>query len=393
MYELSPVCSSTSKAEANRFVDSSDSNYLRSLIKAVEPDLAARAGLGRGAFAPQPSIRLVPLRRPGIHPVGIVEVESEAGGRRWFAKADSPQYTGGQSLKIESYFLTHVAPLIAAENPDLRSPRVVAYYADRELLVMEAVEGTSLKEHLFDFKGAERRDLPRLVGLTGEWLGRLHRLTADAAANPLEWLITEFEAAKISGGLAECGLQDLHADILSRLQRALECAPDFERATCTVHGEFTPLHVLVSGESIYVVDFGTSRLRFPYEDVSLFTTFYEGLMPWRLAAGTLRVGLRRQKRLFLDSYFAHAPFTFGEADHVIMSCLRIRSLVHLLSGWQKKNPRWGRTFLSNVASQWLRRSLAGACQDALFLLSETPESAFHIQAGVADDQGAFVVNG
>lgn len=364
----------------------SRSDQFKLVVQAFAPQILS---LATGAGLPISSdheLEIRPLNRRGIHPVGLVEVKSESVTRRLFGKANIPHYTGSQDLEKEAAFLTEIGPSITADNPALRTPGVFAYFPTGTLLLMEAVDGHSLKEHLFDFTFRPRRDLSRLIELSGEWLGRLHgRTRQPGEINPLAWLIVEFEDARTREMFERVRQLDSYNELLLLLRLLRDVLPDFRRSLCTIHAEFTPLHVLVSQDQIYVIDFASSRIGLPHEDLGFFTSFNDNLLPWRRAVGALRVGRGEQQRLFLDSYFAHAPFRPTHTDHLILSCIRLRSLVRLLAGWQGVRGGVFRRTYSSVGRLWLERRLQMASRQDLPALRE---AAGRIARGrVLDDGG------
>ncbi|MGC1300567.1 MAG: hypothetical protein WA869_36530, partial [Alloacidobacterium sp.] len=152
-----------------------------------------------------------------------------------FAKAQKEDYCGGQSLQSESNFLSTVAPLIAAENPTLRSPLPIAYFPESGLLLMEFVPGNSLKHHLFDvtFRRLNGPDLGELLQYAGRWLGSLHRLTLKAKyGNPLDWLVGEFDREQTKEAFVLYSLEDVYVEILSILKKCRDLNPQFQRHLC-----------------------------------------------------------------------------------------------------------------------------------------------------------------
>jgi hypothetical protein len=155
---------------------------VRDLFRAVYPQLPAGAPL-----------RHRRLRADGWHDFVVVEAPGTP-ARRLVVKAmrapdrATPRQIErqGPMLAAEYRLLTEVAPAIAAANPATRCPRALAYRASPGLLALEAVPGRTLARVLFGMSPtAERRDVRRLLELSGEWLGLFHQLTRTAeAGNP-----------------------------------------------------------------------------------------------------------------------------------------------------------------------------------------------------------------
>lgn len=317
------------------------------------------------------------LKRSYIHCVGVVEVPGT--NVRCFAKARKPRYVG-QDLRNEAKFLSSIAPEITSQNPLLRTPAMIAYYGDHDLLLMEFIAGRSLKQHLFDFRPSNTANISKAVELSGEWLARLHCLTRqDATINPLESLLHSFEKDYVQKIFERCSLDDCHSQIVALLHEYLRLNPGFQRHQCTTHGEFTPLHVLVSGAGICVVDFGSSRPGLPHDDIALFTGFWDSLLPWRMGAGKVRLRFADPKKLFLDSYFKHAGWNLTAADALLMRFTRIKALIRLLASWDQKMNALPGVLHSSFWNLWFLPRFAAACRRELDLLSSHPATVLEQQ--------------
>ena len=349
--------------------------YLFFVLSGLGPEaLVEVAGL-RSSEQTHSKVRVQALSRPGVHPVGVVHISNGLASTCMFAKVQRADYNGGQNLERELRFLSDVAPLITAENPALRCPNPIAYYPERGLLLMEFVPGDSLKRHLFEIKfginPARRLNLAQLLKYTGQWLGSMHRLTLqNACGNPLEWLLQQFESARTKEVFLRYSQKGNYDEMFSILRRCLDLKPNFRRNLCRVHGEFTPIHVMVANEAVYVVDFGNSKLGYAYEDVGLFAGFYDRLLPWRVAAGAFRIGLDRQKELFLNGYLEQAPSAFRPADTAIMRWVRLISFARLLNGGERRYTGWGRWAYSRLALRILRYNFTAVCRAELTALRE-----------------------
>ncbi|MGC1300436.1 MAG: hypothetical protein WA869_35865, partial [Alloacidobacterium sp.] len=164
--------------------------------------------------------------------------------------------------------------------------------------------------------------------------------------------------------------------MLSILKRCLDLNPQFRRHLCNVHGEFTPLHVIVANEAIYVVDFGNTRLGYIYEDIGLFEGFYETLQPWRAFVGSYRINLKVQKQLFRRGYLEQSRAAFAEADWAVMRWVRLISFARLLDGRQRRFNGWQNRVWSRLALRVLRDRFIQACCNELIALRELPADIF-----------------
>lgn len=355
--------------------------YLNKVLSELGPEaLAGVAGLAASTPPARTQLRVRTVGHQGVHPVGVAQVTSGHASARMFAKVQRPDYRGAQTLEREMHFLSDVGPRIAAEDPALRTPRPIALYQDRGLLLMEFVPGQSMKHHLFHVQyglHAGSASATQLLRSSGQWLGRLHRLTQQSTTgNPLEWLLYELERARTADAFSRHAQEAIHDELLSILGRFLKRKPDFRRHQCQVHGEFTPLHVLVAGDAIYVVDFGTSTTGFVYEDVGLFTGFYDCLLPWRAAVGAMRINLMQQKQIFLDAYFGQAPARFGPADIAIMRWVRLISSARMLDGTVRRYTGGGKQAYHRLARRILRDRFAANCRAEIAELRNLPPGLF-----------------
>ena len=93
---------------------------------------------------------------------------------------------------------------------------------------------------------------------------------------------------------------------------------------------------MVQNEDLYVIDFGSSHRGFPCEDLARFSTFYEGLLPWRGAIALLRFPVARQINVFLESYAAHAGFLANLEDDVVNRFARLCAMAHQQLCWERE---------------------------------------------------------
>jgi hypothetical protein len=133
---------------------------------------------------------------------------------------------------------------------------------------------------------------------------------------------------------------------------------------------------MVAANAIYVVDFGNSTLGFVYEDVGLFTGFYDCLLPWRAAAGAIRMDLKRQKELFLKGYLEQARLVFGPADKAIMRCVRLISSARMLEGSGRRYKGIGNHAYFLLTQRILTSTFAAHCREELAILRNIPLDIF-----------------
>jgi hypothetical protein len=319
--------------------------------------------------SPASSIKISPLPHQSMHEVASVEIGQNGSAVRFFAKGDLANYGGPQRLETEEYVLRNIAPEIWHANARTRCPEVLAFYPERKLLLLEMIDGKSLKELLFDV-GPNHTNLPDLLALSGEWLGRFHALTQCEQANPFEWLEGSFASEKVQQVFRSCGVPDLYPALAALLEQFRRTYPDFRRPLCRLHSEFTPLHVLVKSDVIYVIDFGSSRLGFGCEDVATFTTFFDTLLPWRAVAGSMRLPLSQQKDIFRESYFAHRQQTFGVPDNIVMRFAYLQAMAHHVSCRETIPSSLAPAMYALAGRAWVRRRFAGLARRELAYLKQ-----------------------
>ena len=303
------------------------------------------------------------------HPIVIVEAEGKP-GCRLLVKCKQTEFRRWQSLDVENRFLTEVAPKICDHNPATRCPRAIAYYPEREMLVVEMVDGELLSRLLFGLRGGRSKDeLLHLLRLSGAWLASMHRITAsENVGHPFDWIVEEFA----SDGIHEGFELYVEAEIAVQYERLAEQYRnhyrDLMRPLCTIHGMYVPFHVLVDRGRIYVIDLASCRPGYAFQDVASFTGFCDALRPWRRVAAGLRLGEHRMDRVFLQGYFDGVlPWT--EPDIILLRFARILALVRF--GRQLRVRANGRRALaSRVARLALIRPFRRACYYQLARLQE-----------------------
>jgi hypothetical protein len=306
--------------------------------------------------APSCQLRLRRLQPPSSHWMTVVET---AGRPRHRLLVKGPaRYPRDGSMAVEQDLLERIAPRISAGNARTRSPQLLAVDADRQLLLLEMVQGQNLHAILTGFGAAPADGAMRLVELSAEWLARFHALTMTGdAGHPFGWLAEEFA----------------HAETVARFdryagpgtgRRLAEVAhgwhvrhPDFRQPRCLAHGRFTPYHILVQDDRIYVVDLETAHAAYPYEDLAHFLSSYDTLFPWRRVASHLRWGLERQRQVFLAAYGAHAR-PLQDLDRTVMRLARLLAMARHARDLEKSATfGWRWRFRALLGRHWYRHRL------------------------------------
>ena len=228
--------------------------------------------------------------------------------------------------------------------------------------VRRSLEGLELYSLLCGLgHSRDRRTLSRLMELCGEWLARLHALTQSSEeGNPFEWLAEKFGREKTQRVFARCDATRSYDQVRSLLDKLCDRYRSFRTKLCTVHGEFSLYHVLVKGDSIYVIDLASSRQGYLYADLAHFTTFYDAMPAWRRIMGGLRLDLEEQKRLFLRAYFSHAP-SLLPPETIVMHLARLEAMVTFVRRTDGADTL-RRVLYSHVAGLWLPQRFRTACR-------------------------------
>ena len=295
--------------------------------------------------------------------------------RRLLVKGPRKYGPSPAKLEMERHLLAGIVPQIIAGNPLTRSPQLLASYPDRQLLLLEMVEGVHLYSMLFGLRdlGARRR-LPDLISLCAEWLARFHRLTESGeTGNPFDWLIEELERPRAQDVLERYAGPETRAALCELAHWARDRYPDFRRPLCLLHRRFAPYHVLVQGRRIYVFDLETNPAHgYPYEDLAHFTTYADIVFPWRYAAGIMRMNLAEQRRTFLEAYVRHtSPLT--EPEQAVLRFARVLAMVSYASDLEKEDT--GKRRLRGwVGKPWYRHRFRLVCREELAALREMASS-------------------
>lgn len=338
-------------------------NSLRNLVDQLKEDILERVQ----PLTPHKGVTVVscqPLSARAMHKLATVELCNNGTTVRCFAKKTPANYHGPQRLEQEEHILRNISPKIWEANKHARTPQVLAFFPECQLLLLELVEGTPLKKLVFN------RNIPYFARLAGEWLARLHATTRAGDADPFVWLETAFTEAKVRTAFRHSSAADVYEPLLELLSRFHRKFANYHQPLCLVHGEFTSLHVLTKEECIYVIDFGSSRTGFGCEDVAFFSTFHNALLPWRHLAGYLRYPLSMQSRVFLQSYFEHRTQDMDLADDIVLRFASIRAVALHASCWEVDRDGWAPNLCSRIGRQWTRRRLAAFVRNEFRSLQE-----------------------
>ena len=307
---------------------------------------------------------------PGDASHPIIVIESPANPRaRMLLKGQLKYQRRWQSMDTEYQVLNEIAPLIAQGNPATRCPEVIAYYRDRQMLLLEMVDGRLLDRIVYGFARPPRGDLRRTLELCGEWLARFHALTASGQeGNPFDWVIERLERPGIRAlceRFTQRGVYEQTRMLVKRLRKEHD---DLRRPVCTVHGMFAPFHVLVNDDGVYVFDLASCRTGFIYQDLACFLTFADTRFPWRRILGAMRLRFGEQRAAFLKGYFGVAGEP-GRADQALLRLARLLAVLEFANHLKAKDT-WKRAIDSRVAMPFMRLRVRAAFKEELRALGE-----------------------
>ena len=342
-------------------------------LRELEPDLRGHLCRMHPDVPADAPLRFRPVVVRASHHMCVVETGTEP-VRRLFLKGPlKSREPTRESLETEGRVLTEVAPAIAEKNQATRCPQLVAYRPDRELLILEMVEGEHLDSILFGFGRIQaRRHLARILGLCGEWLARFHALTqSEEEGNPLEQVLDALGEPPVRDAFDRYAGRHTWEATRDLAEVFYVNYRDFRKPVCLVHRDFTPYHVLIGDGRVYVVDLASSARGYAYEDLAVFTAFYDVRLPWRRAVAAWRMGLRSQREAFLGAYCrATAPLVGVEVATLRLA--RLIALARLARGLEARDT-WLRATRTWLAGFWLRLRFRSVCREELGALERAAD--------------------
>lgn len=279
-------------------------------------------------------IRVSPFKARSRHLLTMIEAVEGGKQKRLLAKGAPTGNIGNQDLHVEYQLLSEICPKIDGSQASSCSPRIVAYYPERNLLVREWVQGRSLMSALVS-PGAffpVRETLWRV----GEWLGALHAATwGREHGNPCDFLLEYFcrpnVAASIHSWLGPKAYDELLALVEKVTRRDAGQTP-----LVITHHDFSPANVMITESGFQIIDFASARPGFAYHDITLFKCFYEILPFWKRRLMSRQEPIDVQVDVFMDGYRSKTG-ELWEFNQQMLSLFRLRSL----SVWlHRVRPRW-----------------------------------------------------
>jgi hypothetical protein len=199
-------------------------------------------------------------------------------------------------------------------------PQPLCFLGQYNLVLMRAAGGTSLASSL-DFDETDGRAVDG-TREAARWLARLHSSPIRIGEVDQPWYIFSKLAARLSKAAAA------HAEEVKRLtgmlDRLEELADGGPQDAVQVHGQFRPIHVFLTDQTVTVIDLDRSRVAEPAWDLAEFLH--------RLRSSIFRSGgaLGRAdvlSRAFLEEYATRRPtdvrrLPFYHAFHILVSLCR-----------------------------------------------------------------------
>lgn len=171
-------------------------------------------------------------------------------------------------------------------------PRMIAFWEDEVLLVMEWIPGRSLSEMLFD-RHEPVTDIMEYCATAGQWLRRFHAgRTLPPAPLNVEGLLNQLSRT------ADEGNPWVTRDSVLRRGRRLleEAAPDVSGILLPqswVHGDFKPENLIIAGKRAVGIDLGGYKNNAVVFDITHFLTdlqlsfFHPKMLRLRPSAGQM----------------------------------------------------------------------------------------------------------
>ena len=327
-----------------------DASYPKSAIDEQTRFLKEAIDKNVEAFFPglldREAIRVYPCKARSRHLLTIIEAVYDGSRKRLLAKGAPKGNIGNQDLRAEYQLLSEICPQIDVRNALPCSPKIVAYFPERNLLVREWVHGRSLASALVGARSffPVRETLWRV----GEWLGALHVATWDQErGSPCDFLLEYFCRPKVASSIHSwVGFQAY--DELLTLVHDVTRRNAGKTPLVITHHDFSPANVMLTESGFQIIDFASARPGFAYHDTTLFQCFYEALPFWRRRLMSRLEPVDVQMDAFMDGYKSKTG-ELWEFDRQMLSLFRLRSL----SVWlHRVRPKWhvrlGKALLGSV---------------------------------------------
>jgi aminoglycoside phosphotransferase (APT) family kinase protein len=299
------------------------------------------------------------------HVLAVIQAANHP--RRFLLKGSGAHACVSQNLDIEARLLTEVAPRIAECNAFLECPRVLGYFREHSALLMELIDGPRLDRLMFGFASRPLVPIDTLIARCAQWLARFHMATHHGdSGHPVDRLLEDASRSGVRRRFARHGLDSQYNEVMTLLHHVRRAFPELRTPLSMIHGEFTPYHVLVKGEVIYVLDLASARPGHPYEDLSLFSAYCQSVLPWRRLSARFRTNLSVALRSFAATYAATA-IGLGPPPNAIMSFASILAMCKIV-GFVEARRTWRERLYYRVVHRWMGHVFRLTCTRELYAL-------------------------
>lgn len=218
-----------------------------------------------------------------------------------------------------------------AETVHFSAPAPIAYAEDLRTVIQAGAPGVPLA-HLLRHDRAKLRAIQAAARAVADLHGLALETPRPRGRDTPRLLQRRLSRLEWGGELISTERPDLAPDmasIVSAVKDGISRAP-----VAPVHGDLKPNHILVDGDAISLIDFDDMQASDPMLDVANMETYLARLQPG------LPLGADRDEsmaRVFVESYFAHAP----DATLARLTVYRVMANIGEVVRWRRSSdPRW-----------------------------------------------------
>jgi hypothetical protein len=286
------------------------------------------------------------------------KVKSKCNNQKYivFAKV-SPIFGNNNIGKLEYEALKFVYPGISSENSFYHVPRPLDFYRDYNALLIEGVNGICFRNLLLKFNsklaGKDSLDyLESTMFKCGGWLQMFHSITkkGDRATFDLQSFVSSFiEEIQL---LEKFGF---HKKTIEKIWKIFECLKGIDKKiempVAMWHYDFTPGHVFISDDKVYVIDILGKEAPI-YEDIGhwLASIAVVNAFPRYPFFDYERVNTILGNR-FLNGYYLQS--NIQESVYFILSNIyKLKYLIEMFSEQHARVSQYTYSFVANLFSRF-----------------------------------------